>query len=450
MENWEEYQQQADEVLDVSANLTDEQKLKAELFDNKILSLGYSYLHMAAELGLSPADTARGYLVKEAAALDSSIVIWQEKARYDGVRPFSAIPYIYGEAMVLSWGGPGEGTNSIPARDWLAYLPEADHPEYPSGSTCGCHAIAQAMRRFSGTDELNWSVEYPAGTSRIEPGITPASDTSLTFETWTNFASDCGQARIWGGVHFFAAVEASAALCSVFGDMAFEYYSTLLNGTAVLREAAQELEIDPWLAALDPPAAQVVQVPEPTTPTPEVCEAVSDSVLVTSVNSGIRCQALDTSGLQMLSGLLDAVDISGAMDSGVQVCFRESGSLILWDDQADLPSLTELTSYSVSGMTCGWIDQPGTVLLVAAASPPEDAPLVSATSTRRVPLSSCQVIPTSNVNFRASPAGASLNEIIPFGTNLVASQKSSGWYNVNYNGRSGWVSGDFVRTQGSC
>ena len=473
--NWEDYQEQADAVLAVSANLTEEQKLKAELFDNKIVSLGISYIHVAEQLGLSPADTARGYLVKVAAALDSSIVIWQEKARYDGVRPFSAITYIYGDQLVEAWGGPGLDQSTLPAHEWQAYLPEADHPEYPSGSTCGCYAMAQAMRRFTGSDELNWSVNYRAGTSRIEPGITPADDITLTFETWSDFASDCGQARIWGGVHFPAAVEASAALCSVFGDLAFEYFSTLMNGSARLREAAQELAVDPWLEAVVTSPASVVQVPQPTTPTPEACEVVSNSILVTSVSSSIECQALDTRGLQQLTGYLDAVDISGDLESGVQVCFLDSGSLIFLNDSAGYHSLTELTSYTVSDMTCGWIDQPGTVFLVASSLPGHvpavsvaDAPAVSVADVPAVPavvsavvaadndnpelvsLTNCQVVPTDYVNFRSAPAGANLHQVIPLGTRLEAVGKSSGWYNVNYRGRLGWVSGDYVQPQGNC
>ena len=75
--------------------------------------------------------------------------------------------------------------------------------------------------------ELDWSVAYPAGTSRIEPGVTPAQDMTLTFARPGRISLEtCGQSRLWGGVHFPAsAVEASAAYCSVFGDMAYEYYT---------------------------------------------------------------------------------------------------------------------------------------------------------------------------------------------------------------------------------
>ncbi|MCY3835869.1 MAG: hypothetical protein OXF83_05450 [Anaerolineaceae bacterium] len=452
VENWADYKEQADAVLAVSANLTDEQKLKAELFDNKIVSLSLSYIHVAEQLGLSPADTVRGYFVKVAAALDAAIVIWQEKARYDGVRPFSAIRHIYGDELVEAWGGPGAGTISLPANQWQAYLPEADHPEYPSGSTCGCYATAQAMRRFTGTDELNWSVSYRTGSSRVEPGITPASDTRLTFETWSDFETDCGLARVWGGVHFPAAVEASVALCSTFGDLAYEYFTTLMDGTADLRAAAQELPVDPWLQASTQPTVSVIQVPSPTTPTPEACEAATDSILVTSVNSSIECQALDTGGLQQMMGYLDAVEIKGELNSGAQICFANHGSLIFLTDESATAQLIELMAYSVSGMTCGWIEQPGTVFLMAN-SVADHASQISISEGAELPfvsLANCQVISTDFINFRDAPAGERLNQVIPVNTNLVAEGKSSGWFNVNYLGRSGWVSSDYVQTQGTC
>ena len=137
-EDWDAYKAQVDVVLETSANLNDERKLKSELFDNKIASLGLSYIKIAEDMELSPADIARGYFLKVSAWMDASIVTWQEKARFDAVRPFNAVPYVYGDELVTAWGGPGKGRTEIPANQWQAYLPENDHSEYPSGSTCGC------------------------------------------------------------------------------------------------------------------------------------------------------------------------------------------------------------------------------------------------------------------------------------------------------------------------
>ena len=442
------YQVQVDIVLETSANLTDEQKLKAELFDNKVASLGLSYIKIADDMGLSPADIARGYLLKVGAWMDASIVTWQEKARYDAVRPFSAVTHVYGDDLVTAWGGPGQGRAEIPAEQWQAYLPENDHSEYPSGSTCGCYAHAQALRRFSGSDALDWSVAYPAGTSRIEPGVTPATDMTLTFNTWTEFAGDCGQSRHWGGVHFVPAVEASAASCSVFGDMAYEYYLTLMDGTAPLREAAQALPPDPWLPARSQPPQPAQTVPENTTPTPIACEEVSGSITVTAVNNGVRCKGVDTSGLSLLAGFIDGATISGGLDLGAQVCFRSTGSLIFLDMSGASPRIEELISYRLADRTCGWIDQPGAVVLIASAQP--EAQAAGDVAVPVAPLSQCQVATTHGVNFRAEPAGQSLGTVIPLGARLAAVAKSAGWFNVRYEGASGWISADYVQTSGSC
>ncbi len=431
--NWEAYQAQADVVLGTSANLTDEMKLKAELFDNKIASLGLSYIHLAEEMDLSPADIARGYFLKVSAWMDASIVTWQEKLRYDAVRPNSAIAYIYGDEPVTAWGGPGAGTREVPANEWRAYLPEPDHPEYPSGSTCGCYAHAQALRRFSGTDELNWSVSYPAGSSRIEPGLTPNRDMTLTFETWSDFTEACGMARHWAGVHFVDAIEASAAYCSIFGDSAYDYYQSLMDGSAGLRQPAQALPADPWLEAARQGPAPTVIVPENTYPSPQSCKYAGDSVSVTAVNNGALCEGVDATELAGLSDSLEAVAIAGELDFGAQVCFSQPGSIVMLEDGGIDPGFHELLNYQVSGSTCAWIKKPGTVILLASPG-----------------LRGCAVITTGVLNFRRSPVRGEVMGLIQKGAQLPVIAKTPYWYNVQYGGREGWVSGDFVQASGSC
>ena len=193
--NQEAYKAQLDHVLELSASLTDEQKMEAEFFDNKIVSLGWSLMQAAVQHDLSPMDFTRAYWLSQAAAFDAMIVIWQEKARYDAVRPFSAAAYVYGNEPVTAWGGPGMGTMEVPASRWQSYLGVADHPEYPSATTCSCQAHGQALRRYFGSDELGLSVTYVAGSSRIEPGITPAQHVTLDFPTWTDFQERCGPSR---------------------------------------------------------------------------------------------------------------------------------------------------------------------------------------------------------------------------------------------------------------
>jgi hypothetical protein len=227
------YQAQADEVLMASANLTDYQKMVAELFNNKIESLGFSAVFAAQSRGLSLIDFIHLDFVTNLAAFDTGIAVWSEKRRWDAVRPFSAIRYLYGKRPVTAWGGPGRGTVTLPADQWKEYLNVADHPEYPSGSAAFCSAHAQSARRFLGSDALNWTVPTPKGSSRIEPGITPSSDINIgPWTTWTQFENECGLSRLWGGVHFRAAIVEGHPLGRAIGEQVYLFVKRHIDGNA--------------------------------------------------------------------------------------------------------------------------------------------------------------------------------------------------------------------------
>ena len=230
---FQEYKAQADEVIAVQAALTDEQKMTAELFDNKIRGLGFSALFIAVSRNLTLDEFVHYDFLTNMAAFDGGIAAWQEKDRYDTVRPVSAIHWLYRGRSVQGWGGPGRGTVTLPAEEWRSYLNTANHPEYPSGSACFCSAHAQASRRYLGSDAFGWSVSAPSGSSVFEPGVTPASDITLgPWHTFTEFEHACGQSRLLGGVHFQHAITAGRELCGPIGDLAFEKLSRLLAGQA--------------------------------------------------------------------------------------------------------------------------------------------------------------------------------------------------------------------------
>jgi hypothetical protein len=231
--NFDAYKQQADEVLAASAALTDELKMKAEMFDDKIMALGTPGVWLDLTHRFTLDQFVQERFMSHLATFDAGIFVWQEKFRYDAVRPFTAIRYIYGDNPVTAWGGPGQGTvHDMPGKEWRSYMTTADHPEYPSASTCFCAAYAQANRRLLGTDEFGYRVLRLKGSSMVEPGITPSKSIVLTFKTFTDFVDDCGMARVNGGVHFLSAVEASRDVCSVFGDLAYEFVKAHIDGTA--------------------------------------------------------------------------------------------------------------------------------------------------------------------------------------------------------------------------
>lgn len=156
----------------------------------------------------------------------------KEERRHNSVRPFSAIRFIYKDNLVSAWGGPGKGTvHDLPASQWTCYLPVADHPEYPSASASFCAAHAETSCLFlPGGDQLGYAVPAPAGSSQIEPGHTPQSDLLLEFPTWTSFEQDCGDSRVWAGMHFEPSVPAGQTIGHQVGRKAYQFYLSKLAG----------------------------------------------------------------------------------------------------------------------------------------------------------------------------------------------------------------------------
>lgn len=251
------YRAQANEVLAVQAALTDEQKLLAEFYDNKIISLGFSTLAATVAHQLSLEQFIQLDFLVNVAAFDTGITIWQNKFHYDAVRPFSAIEHIYGDSPVTAWGGPGRGVvNDMPASDWRPYLQSANHPEYPSASASFCKAHTVAMKLFLQNDaglsaaaanDLSWWVPgfftaaglppqfevlgKAPGSSLIEPGVTPAVQTDLGWSTWDEFSEDCGISRLWAGVHFYDSIPAGQSIGGAIGADAYTWLKAHVDGT---------------------------------------------------------------------------------------------------------------------------------------------------------------------------------------------------------------------------
>ncbi len=226
------YKRQADEILDASAHLTDRQKMTAEFFNDKIHSLGRTVGTAAFQQKNFDVEKAVQYVATvDIAIFDVAIASWYFKRKYDAVRPFSAIRYLYGNKKLTAWGGPGKGTvNDITGNEWRSYLNTADHPEYPSTSSSYCLAYTQAARRFLGTDKLDVTFTFAKGSSTIEPGVTPARDLTLSWDNLTDLANDCRMSRVWGGVHFRSAIENAEQFAPEVGERVYNFVQRKLNG----------------------------------------------------------------------------------------------------------------------------------------------------------------------------------------------------------------------------
>lgn len=254
--NVEAYKAQVDAVIEASHNLTDEQKMLIEFFDNKLRGMLFRPVLSNHH---DVVDFIQWDFLVNMANYDAGIVVWQEKARYDAARPASAIPYVYGDEMIKARGPPGGDPVTIPANKWTTYVNTANHPEYPSATASFCATDAVVWRLYSGTDEIGKYINMegelmggyegvrPTGSSAWEPGQTPIEDTHLGFDSWSEYAEKCGSSRVWSGVHFWPSVQVVDEIGDVVGTAVFKYWESLMLGEAPLRGEFTPLEPDPML-----------------------------------------------------------------------------------------------------------------------------------------------------------------------------------------------------------
>jgi hypothetical protein len=235
------YKSQADEVLKASAHLNDRQKMATELFHTVFDAYGtVGGLPVILGGNYDTEKTVQFTAVRDLGFYDLTIATWYYKRKYDSVRPFSAIRYLYGDKKVTAWGGPGQGTvNDITGNEWRAYLDAwptdhpikaPDSPAYPSGASAECLAYAELTRRFTGTDTININYPVAKGSSLVEPGVTPAQDMTLHWGSWTDYAKDCADSPLLGGKNFRSAIEATSQYAPQIADLAYEYVQRKVNG----------------------------------------------------------------------------------------------------------------------------------------------------------------------------------------------------------------------------
>lgn len=152
------------DLLDLSANLTDRQKMISEYWSDGPASEtppGHWNLlaqfvserdnHGNAKRGVSM--DVKMFFALNYALLDASIVAWDNKIAFDSVRPITAIRYLFDGVQVMAWGGPFQGTQVIDGGDWFPYqpttFPTPPFAEYSSGHSTFSAAAAEILKRFT-------------------------------------------------------------------------------------------------------------------------------------------------------------------------------------------------------------------------------------------------------------------------------------------------------------
>jgi hypothetical protein len=254
------YNAQIDEIVQLTANLTEQQKCIAEYWAdgpesttppghwNQIaLEIGVKY-----DYGID--DTVKMLFAVNGALLDAGISCWETKRFYDFIRPISAIRHRYFGQLISTWGGPGASTVTRLGEQWIPFqlrtFVTPPFAEYTSGHSTFSGAASEVLRTFAGSDEFYDGVtradidydgdgqldligefNFQPGTALIDPSL-PSTIVRLRWNTLTEAANEAGLSRRFGGIHFQDGDLRARQAGRAIGGKAFSRASALWNGGA--------------------------------------------------------------------------------------------------------------------------------------------------------------------------------------------------------------------------
>jgi membrane-associated phospholipid phosphatase len=246
------------EVRDITASLTDQEKLSAEFWAGgsftytppgqfawlwkdlmaRLLGTALSTDSTAADMGTQ----VLSFLELAVALFEGSRVVWHVKSTFKQSRPIQEIRWRYFDVFINTWSSP----TPIAGQDWVPYQVNSfvtpPFADFSSGHSYFSQAFALCMTRWFGESipalppadlaksellhmaplfahapETLTDVQYatfiiPPGSSEIQPDVVPAATTTLSYSTWAQLATDVGMSRLYGGIHCITAHTASAAL----------------------------------------------------------------------------------------------------------------------------------------------------------------------------------------------------------------------------------------------
>lgn len=127
------------EVIDLQANLTDEQKALVEFMRDgpKSVQQAGHWLLFAQTVSVRDNHTldqdVKMYFFNQIVAMDAFIAAWDSKMYYDYARPYALVHKYYEDQMIKAWGGPDRGMIEMKGIEWRPYSPEEFLcPPFPS------------------------------------------------------------------------------------------------------------------------------------------------------------------------------------------------------------------------------------------------------------------------------------------------------------------------------
>jgi hypothetical protein len=226
-----------DDVLTIAQNLTDEEKMIAEFWSGStpgtmsppLMSIWLWKEYIRSNTFSCP-TIMYSFLDLAIHLFEGARVTWAQKYAFMESRPIQEIRRRYSGQQIASWNG------TISGDQWLPYqvlsFVSPPFPDFPSGHSHFTQAFANTMNKWFGATISKHTVTYdlqtlystsfttnqtaafgdfvlPAGSSAIQPGVTPVAPITLSFDTWQDMADQAGMSRLFGGIHTISAHYAS-------------------------------------------------------------------------------------------------------------------------------------------------------------------------------------------------------------------------------------------------
>ena len=204
-------QAEIDEVIQLSADLTDRTKAQGDFFAQNPGSVTPpgQWLQIAEQVsqidGNGLGRDVRLFFTTAQACLDASIAAWDTKRFHDQSRPITVIPNRYRGQLIRAWGGPGLGTQTILGENWVPWQRPVNRtppfPDFVSGHSTFSAAAATAIAWMRGSDKVTLTATVPQGAFRTDPGL-PATDITFIWRSLSEVADAAGYSRRITGIHW--------------------------------------------------------------------------------------------------------------------------------------------------------------------------------------------------------------------------------------------------------
>ena len=147
-------------------------------------------------------DSARLLALANLAMADAVITVWDSKKRYVLWRPITAIQEGENDGNAATAGDPS----------WQPFLNTPPYPDYTSGANGVTGALTRSLALFFGKDDMTFTVTSD---------YSGAPKKTRTYNRFSDMASDMVNVRIYHGIHFRFADEASREQGAKVADWVF-------------------------------------------------------------------------------------------------------------------------------------------------------------------------------------------------------------------------------------